>query len=120
MTRFLVLCLLVLGVWLAVRPQTKDPAGIPAAATVTLAQLAADPARWDGRQVSVSGTVIDRAAVLGLGGVLIGDRAGNQVLAAGWTGPAVPGRTAQVQGEYRLLLAVGDLQVPVILTDRGG
>ena len=48
------------------------------------------------------------------GGVLIGDGS-NQVLAAGWTGPAAPGEAVTVTGVYRLALAIGDFQVPMIL-----
>lgn len=82
---------------------------------VTLAQLAADPGRWDGQEVAVTARVIDRATVLGIGGVLIGDAAGHEVLAAGWTGPTAPGAEVTVRGVYRLAFALGDAQFPVIL-----
>lgn len=121
MARILGLLLIALVVWLALGPRSGgDGPGV----AVTLAQLAADPARWDGRRITVTAQVIDRATVMGMGGVLIGDAAGNRILAAGWTGPASPGATATVSGEYRLALAVGEVQVPLILivpppVDRG-
>ena len=85
------------------------------ASPVTLAQLAADPGTWDGRDIVVTAKVIDRASVLGLGGVLIGDGEGNELLAAGWTGPAAPGSDVTVRGVYHLALAFGDVQFPVVL-----
>jgi hypothetical protein len=114
MGRLLVLAALGVALWLAFAPEGAGPQG--PAAPVSLADLAAAPARHDGQRVTVSGRVVDRATVLGVGGVLITDAAGNQLLAAGWTGPVVPGDSVTVTGTYRIALAVGDLQVPVILT----
>lgn len=121
MGRIILISIVALGLWLAFGPDRNSLSHGPAM-TVSLAELAAEPARWDGRRVTVSGRVVDRASVMGLGGVLIADDLGNQILAAGLTGPVVPGRIANVTGDFRLVLAVGDLQIPVILTgaDRGG
>jgi hypothetical protein len=110
--RFVLLVLLGLGLWLALAPPGPGGPG----AEVTLAELAAAPAQHDGQRVTVSGRVVDRATVLGLGGVLIADDQGHQVLAAGWTGPATPGERVTVTGTYRVALAVGELQVPLLLT----
>ena len=112
MERFIILVAAGLLVWLAIGQHGAVLS--EAATTASLGQLAADPSHWDGRQVTVSARVIDRATVLGLGGVLIGDGS-NQVLAAGWTGPAAPGEAVTVTGVYRLALAIGDFQVPMIL-----
>lgn len=89
--------------------------------TGSLAELAKDPARWDGRRITASGRVMGRASVMGVGGVLIADDAGNQILAAVWTYLVVAGDATWVTGNYRLVLAIGNLQVPMILTgaDRG-
>lgn len=121
MFRLLTLAALALGLWMTFGPLRPPPVGGPAT-QVSLSELALDPAAWDGRRVAVTGQVIDRALVLGIGGVLIGDAAGNRLLVAGLSGPVVPGRETQVTGDYRLLLAVGEVQVPVVLTgaDRGG
>lgn len=120
MIRILLFCILALGLWLTFGPDRQALPSGPAM-TVSLAELAQDPARWDGRRITVSGRVVDRASVMGVGGVLIADDAGNQILAAGWTGPVVAGEATQVTGDYRLVLAIGNLEVPMILTgaDRG-
>lgn len=112
MGRIILFVVVGLLVWLAVGQHGAVPSG--AATPVSVGQLAADPGHWDRRQVIVSARVIDRVTVFGLGGVLIGD-GGNQVLAAGWTGSAAPGDVVTVTGVYRLALAVGDFQVPMIL-----
>lgn len=114
MARLLVLVALGLALWLAFAPEGLGPQS--AAVPVSLAELAAAPSRHDGQRVTVRGQVVERATVLGVGGVLIADASGHQLLAAGWTGPVVPGETVTVTGTYRVALAVGDLQVPVILT----
>lgn len=120
MSRFLFLGLIALVVWLVLGGPKSQSAGT-IAASVTLAQLAKAPSDWNGRLVTVTGTVVDRANVMGVGGVLISDESGHQLLAAGWTDPVLPGKTAQVTGEYRLALAVGDLEIPMILVaPKGG
>lgn len=121
MTRILLLGALVAGVWWALWP-ARQPGQPPIAVQVTLAALAAEPARWDRQRVTVTGTVIDRVSIMGVGGVRLGDGAGHEVLAAGWTGAVVHGRMATVTGEYRLALTLGQMQVPVILAgaDPGG
>lgn len=123
MIRLLVIAALVLAAWLAFGPQGPGPSG--PAPQVTLAELAADPARWDGQRVTVTARVVDRATFLGLGGVVIGDDQGRRLLATGWTGPVGPGASATVTGEYRLALAVGRAEIGVLLlqgpdADRGG
>ena len=121
MGRFFLLAAIALVAFLVFGPPRLGAGG--PSSRVTLAELAANPAQWEGRQVTVSARVIDRASVMGVGGVLIGDGSGHQVLAAGWTGPASPGSNVTVQGAYHLALELGDLQVPIILIpppDTGG
>lgn len=113
MGRILTIFVLFIAAWIVFGPFGHAPAG--AATDTTLATLLADPAAWEGRQVAVTGQVRDRANVLGLGGIVIGDAAGNSVTAIGWVDPAAPGETLTVRGEFRTAVALGQLQVPVIL-----
>jgi hypothetical protein len=113
MTRFLLLALLAGAIFFALRPDGER--GPPAPATeTTLASLIADPAEWDGVRVSLTGKVIDRVTLLGIGGILVADDAGNRIIAAGWTGAVTPGAEERIEGTFRLALSVGDLEVPVV------
>ena len=83
--------------------------------SVTLADLHAEPGHWDGKQVTVTGQVGDRVAVLGYGGLKLADGTGNEILVVGATTPAAPGLMMTVEGKFLTAFAIGDLTLPVIM-----
>lgn len=83
--------------------------------SVTLAELFADPGRWDGKPITVTGQVGDRMAVMGYGGLKLGDSYGNAILVVGATTPAAPGQMMTVEGKFMTALIIGNLTVPVII-----
>lgn len=89
------------------------PLGPPRAASI--AQLLAEPQRWDGTPVRVSGVVGERVAVLGYGGFTLRDRQDNQILVIGATMPAGIGQTVTADGRFLTAFAVGSVSLPVIL-----
>lgn len=89
---------------------------LPASAVhASIQELTSVPAAWEGRQVSVTGTVADRLAVLGYGGFVLQDAAGRQVVVLGQSNPAAPGQTMQVEGTFVTAIAVGNLSMAAVL-----
>lgn len=84
--------------------------------SVTLAELFADPGRWDGKLITVTGQVGDRIAVMGYGGLKLGDSHGNALLVVGSTTPAALGQMMTVEGKFMTVFIIGNLTVPVMVT----
>lgn len=83
--------------------------------TATISELYADPGRWDGKQVKVTGQVEDRAAVLGFGGFRLSDGNSRDIAVVGTATPAGIGQTTTVTGKFVTAFVVGDVTVPVIV-----
>ena len=81
----------------------------------TLADLAADPGRFEGRLVSVSGRVDNRMSVLGWGGVRLVDAAGRELVVLGAATPPAPGEKLTVTGTYLTAFSIGDATAQVII-----
>ncbi len=91
----------------------SGPLGPPK--TALIAELLAEPQRWDGNPVRVSGMVGERVAVLGYGGFTLRDRQENEILIIGATMPAGIGQTVTADGRFLTAFAVGSVWLPVIL-----
>lgn len=118
MFRALVVLLAAIGLilYLAWRPPER-PGGVT---SVALAELLQHPEDYQGRFVRVSGTVIDRASLLGVGGVILADTAGHEILVLGLIAPPRPGSETTISGRFQTLLSVGDIQAPVIVIRENG
>jgi hypothetical protein len=81
-----------------------------------LEQLMRDPGRYDGKVVTVRGTVLDRMSLLGAGAYRIGAPAGESVVVVGLNSAPQPGEPVTVTGMFRLAAAIGAYQAPVILS----
>lgn len=84
-------------------------------AELALAQLMRDPGAHDGRLVRVRGVVLDRVSLLGAGGFKLGAPSGESVLVVGLGTAPQLGQPTTVTGIFRLAVAVGPHQTPVIL-----
>ena len=98
-------------------PFTGGPQG--PAASVALADLLADPARFEGHRVTVTGKVADRASVLGYGGLRLIDGQGHEILILGSTTSPAPGEPFSVTGQFITAFTLGSLTLPVIATTGG-
>lgn len=85
--------------------------------SVSLAELFADPGRWDGKPITVTGQVSDRIAVMGFGGLRLQDQLENEILVVGVSNPEAIGQTVTVNGKFITAFAVGNITMPVILSD---
>lgn len=77
-------------------------------------QLLKQPMKYDGKLVTVQGTVVDSAAVLGIGGYRL-RQADSEIYVVSGHGIPQPGSKVVVTGTFKQALAVGAFQYAVIL-----
>lgn len=122
MTRLLVIAVLAVLVYQVLgRPEpasVSDTITEALSARVSIENLATQPQRYEGRHVTVTGRVVDRAVALGFGTAVLADNAGNQIYLLGSIAAATPGIELTVSGSFSMALAIGDLAVPVLTVDR--
>ena len=114
MVRMIMFCTaLVLGyLWVAdafTAPQsTINPTSVP------VSELLQNPETYENAFVTVSGTVAQRASVLGYGGFYLRDSAGKDLLVVSKTTPLAPDSPVTVQGRYLSAFTLGDQSLPVL------
>ncbi|MFZ5834778.1 MAG: hypothetical protein ACOY2B_05250 [Pseudomonadota bacterium] len=82
---------------------------------VAIAELTGRPEVWQGRSVTVTGTVAARFSVMGAGYLQLADAVDNAIAVAGLTAAPAPGETLTVTGVFHLGVAAGAWQLPVIM-----
>ena len=114
MVRFLTIALILAA--LAVVGQQYMSAGWwQASPGVRLEDLMRDPGLYDGKSVTVRGTVVNRMSVMGAGGYRISGATGETITILGFGSAPPPGETVTVQGVFHVAATVGVFQIPVIL-----
>jgi len=86
---------------------------VNAVAPATLSEILSNPKKFEGTTVTVHGTVIGSASVLGVGGYLLRDE-GSEVYVVSSHGVPSPGSKVVVSGTFKQAVAVGPLQYDVI------
>ena len=112
MVRILLLCAaLAFGWYLFHGGSTLD--GMPIA-TVELGYLLDHPDLLEGKTVTITGTVDERASLLGYGGLFLRDKAGASILVLSMKTPAAPNSSVTVTGRFLSAFTLGDHAYPVI------
>ena len=114
MFKLIVVVLLVAALMLGVGRYTSiGSQGAPT--SVGLEELMRNPAAYDGKPVTVRGTVVSRISVLGAGGYRITGSGDTAVLVVGLNTAPQPGEQITVTGMFRVAAAVGPFQLPLIV-----
>ena len=92
------------------------PEGSPVFATrTTISDLLRAPDAHDGDTVAVTGKVLTRASLFGMGGFQIGDDKGNSIVVLGLAKPGALGSDITVTGTFMGAFSLNDLFLPVIM-----
>ena len=112
MVRILLLCAtLAFGWYLFHNESTLDGKPI---ATVELGYLLVHPDLFEGKTVTITGTVDERASLLGYGGLFLKDKAGASILVLSMETPAAPNSSVTVTGRFLSAFTLGENAYPVI------
>ena len=87
---------------------------LTSATEVELSFLLTHPDQFEGKSITVSGLVGERASLLGYGGLYLRDEAGRALLVLTDTTPAVPGSAVTVTGKFLSAFTLGDRAYPVV------
>ncbi|MCK1471314.1 MULTISPECIES: hypothetical protein [unclassified Bradyrhizobium] len=90
---------------------------IDALTATEISTLLAEPHQYDGRQVTVRGTVVRSAAILGFGGYTL-EQGGAELFVATTRGIPEPGRQITVSGTFKQAFVLNDLQYAALLEKR--
>lgn len=112
MIKYLVVLLVAAGVIYAVF--LRDKPAIDARTATDIATVLKKPNAYDGRPVTVRGTVLASAAILGVGGYRLG-QGDAEVLVLGRHGIPEIGTQVTVSGMFKQAVALNDMQYAVIL-----
>lgn len=113
MVRIVLICAaLAFGWYLFQGGSTLDGKPI---ATVELDYLLDHPDLFEGKTVTITGTVDERASLLGYGGLFLKDQAGASILVLSMKTPAAPNSSVTVTGRFLSAFTLGDSAYPVIL-----
>nr|WP_294555182.1 hypothetical protein [uncultured Rhodopila sp.] len=114
MVRFLIITLVLAGIAVA-GEQYLYANRWQAPVSLSLQELMQNPGPYDGKSVSVRGTVVNRMSVMGAGGFRIAGPAGEAITIIGFGVAPPPGELVTVHGVFHIAATVGVFQVPVIL-----
>ncbi len=81
---------------------------------VELDYLLGHPDLFEGKTVTISGTVDERASLLGYGGLFLKDEAGASILVLSMKTPAAPNSSVTVTGRFLSAFTLGDNAYRVI------
>jgi hypothetical protein len=83
-------------------------------AAVELEYLLDHPNLFEGKTVTINGTVDERASLLGYGGLFLRDKAGASILVLSMETPAAPNSSVTVTGKFLSAFTLGENAYPVI------
>jgi hypothetical protein len=112
MVRILLLCAALAFGWYLFHGGSKLDGNQIAA--VELEYLLGHPDLFEGKTVTITGTVDERASLLGYGGLFLKDKAGASVLVLSMETPAAPNSSVTVTGKFLSAFTLGENAYPVI------
>ena len=112
MVRILLLCAALAFGWYLFHSGSKLE-GNPIE-TVELGYLLGHPNLFEAKTVTITGTVDERASLLGYGGLFQKDEAGASILVLSMETPAAPQSSATVTGRFISAFTLGEHAYPVI------
>ena len=87
------------------------------ATEVELSFLLTHPDLFEGKSITVSGLVDERASLLGYGGLYLRDAAGRSLLVLSDTTPAAPDSVVTITGKFLSAFTLGDRAYPVVFAE---
>ena len=89
------------------------------AGSATIASLIREPAKYDGKNVTVTGTVVGRLGLMGVGGFRLRDStSGDEIAIFSTKGIPPNGSSISISGKFRQALTLGQHQYSVIVRDK--
>ena len=112
MVRILILCAALAFGWFLFHGGSKSDGNQVAA--VELEYLLGHPDFFEGKTVTITGTVDERASLLGYGGLFLKDEAGASILVLSMETPTAPNSSFTVTGKFLSAFTLGYNAYPVI------